>query len=384
MNALTDDDSSAPTNERGGPEDLVGTLFRAVLRREPDASGRATYSRLLTEGRSEVELLTLLMKSREYSSKRLVPLTELAPKKFDEYDPATDPSIAEFVNLALVNATREIRMPSVDLKHFERVANDSVAETGDMAASQVEYLRTHRERFYEINCIISNLLQRLDHNISIMDFGLSVNSFIMRRLFPAVRLSVADRPAIRLPANKFHQTFVIDLLDDQLDSIDLNAKFDIIVFSEVLEHVLVHPTNVIKFLLKHLTPSGHIILTTPNLFSRGKLQLMSQRRTPLPPYPAIYKRVDAPHFHVREYCMGEMLSMIDEAGGNIEGFFFSGCWDSPTIREVTPSHELSNMCFIFCKRETSVPTRRSGDPPIQVERSMVQKSFSSGRLGRNV
>jgi SAM-dependent methyltransferase len=309
MAASTDADSTDRTTERGRPEDIVGALFRAVLRREPDAGGRATYSRLLTEGRSEIDLLTLLTKSSEFVTSGLVPLTELASRRFDEYDPASDPAIAKYTNAALVNTTKEIRMRSVDLKHFERAANDSIAETGGMAASQVEYLRLHRERLYEINCMVANLLQRHDSNVSIMDFGLSVNSFIMRRLFPTIRLSVADRPAIPMPTNKFHQSFVIDLLDDQLASIDLNAKFDIIVFSEVVEHVLVHPTHVISFLLKHLTPRGHVILTTPNLFSRGKLQLISQRKNPLPPYPAEYKRDDAPDFHIREYCMSEMLSM---------------------------------------------------------------------------
>src|SRR5262249_27276432 len=142
--------------------------------------------RLLTEGRSEIELLTLLTESREFASNRLVPLTQLVSKNFDEYDPANDPAINKYTNPTLATAIREIRSPTVELKYFEHAAKESIAETGGMAASQVEYLRFHRERFYEINCIIANLLHRFDRVVKIMDFGLSINSFIMRRLFPTV------------------------------------------------------------------------------------------------------------------------------------------------------------------------------------------------------
>jgi SAM-dependent methyltransferase len=335
-------------NEKPKPEDLVDILFRSVLRREPDSGGRATYSRLLAEGRSQAELLTLLMKSPEFASKRLVSPAELALKKLDNYDLANDPGVAKYATPGMLNAIKKVREPVIDARTFDQVAQESIPETGEMAPSQVQYLSIHRNRFYEIDCIISNLLrQQVANHTGVMDFGLSINSFILRRLFPSIKLSVADRPAICVPANTFYKTFVVDLLDDRLDTIDLNQKFDIIIFSEVIEHVLVHPVNVIRFLLRHLTPHGHTIITTPNLFSQAKLQRISRRQNPLPPYPAEYKRAHAPHFHIREYCMSETLSWIDQAGGDIEGFFFSECWDTPGTRDPKPSHELGNMVFLF-------------------------------------
>jgi hypothetical protein len=354
MARSTRNTSTVRSKESGTAENVIDTLFRAVLRREPDASGRGTYLRLLKKGQSEIELLRRLTNSREFMSKRLMALTELASKKFDEYNPLNDPSIAKYTNESVLSQTKAIRAPSLNLKQFERAVKQCIAEIGNLSDSQAKYLQLHRERFYEIDCVIQALLRDNEDDTSIMDFGLSINSLIIRKLFPNARMSVVDRPKNRIPSEKFDQTFIVDLLDDGLESIDVSARFDIIVFSEVIEHVLVHPTKVIKFLLKHLNPHGRIILTTPNLFSQNKLQRISQRKNPLQPYPVDYKSADAVHFHIREYCMSEMLSMIDNAGGNIEAFFYSGCWDPSETRESLPAHELSNMCFVFSHREISV------------------------------
>ena len=332
------------------PDQIVDLIYRAVLRRPPGPKGRENYVRLLAEGCSEVELVARLVQSREFASTQLVRMADIGRHRFDAYDPAKDPALAKYESAAFTSAVTDIRAPTLDRNRFRRAMDASLTETGATKAVGGDYLRFHRERFYEIDCAIENLLPRTGRNPTIMDFGLSMNSFIMRRLFPNVRLSIADRPAIRVPANKFHRVLPVDLLDDSLDSIDLGAKFDIIVFSEVIEHVLVHPARVVRFLLRHLTPSGWIILTTPNLFSRRKLQLISRRRSPLPPCPATYKRGDPPHLHVREYSMGEMLAMIEQAGGKIEAFFFSGCWDTPKMRETLPPDELGNMFFLFQRR----------------------------------
>jgi hypothetical protein len=126
------------------------------------------------------------------------------------------------------------------------------------------------------------------------------------------------------------------------------VRFDIIVFSEVIEHVMVHPVRILKFLLKHLELGGCVVLTTPNVFSRGRLDLIRQRRSPLPPYPLEYRQTDAPHFHIREYSMSDMLEMIETAGGKSRAFFFSSCWDEDAGKHI-PVEELGNLFIVFGK-----------------------------------
>ena len=54
-----------------------------------------------------------------------------------------------------------------------------------------------------------------------------------------------------------------DLLCGDCESIQLGRKFDLIVFSEVIEHVA-SPVRALDNLLAHLAPEGRIVLTTPN------------------------------------------------------------------------------------------------------------------------
>ena len=345
---MTVSSTEARTRASETPEDIVDTLFRAVLRRAPGPNGRATYARLLAEGFSEIELVNLLSRCPEFAAQRLVPAGETKLKRFDEYRLADDPAIMKYVNPSLLSAVERLQIPSVNIQRFNRAVRKAIATTGGI---ETTYIKMHRQRFYELNCIIENLLTLLGENVAMLDFGMSINSFIMRTLFPNVALCVADRPGISVASKQFQRAYAVDLLDERLESIALDAQFDIIVFAEVIEHLVTHPTRVISFLLKHLTPRGRAIITTPNLFSRGKLRRISERRNPLPPYPVDYKKTDSPHVHVREYCMSELLSMIDEAGGDIEAFFFSGCWDPPALRDVTPEHERGNMCFIFVRRQ---------------------------------
>ena len=246
----------------------------------------------------------------------------------DDYDLESDSELAKYATPEVRKQSKQLQIRTLNISSFDNTVREMSRKH-----PQEEYLKMHRERFYELGCVVKNVLNDLEEKASILDFGISINSFVMRDLFPAAKISVADRPQIRMPTKSFHKFYPVDLEDDELAAIDLSDRFDAIVFCEVIEHLRVHPTNVIKFLLRHLSPSGSLLLTTPNLFCRGKLRLISQRKCPLPPYPLSYKKADGPHIHIREYSMKDMLSMIDAAGGHTSAFFFSGCWDDPAIRK---------------------------------------------------
>lgn len=331
-------------------KEIVDLLYRAVLRRPPDPEGWIAYSHLLEAGTTELELIRLLTSSEEFTGSTLVP-GKPSVRAVDEYDAETDPAIAKYRTAEVGQFIERLHHRTLDAADFERASINAIEEPGEFATSQEEYFRFHHDRFYEIDNALANLLKMKGGASFILDFGLSINSFMIRRLFPTARIGVADRPAIQPPAGKFDAGYSVDLLDDHLQEKDLGARFDIIVFSEVVEHVLVHPVNVIKFLLKHLAPDGYVLLTTPNLFSRGKMRLISERKNPLLAYPIDYTQADAPHFHVREYCMSEMLSMVEAAGGRNVAFSFSGCWDPPATRDQMPAHELGNLFILFQRND---------------------------------
>lgn len=325
-------------------EGVIDLLYKAVLRRVPDASGRATYSRLLRNGMPVAEIVRHLAKSQEFASRRLVSFRESIQPGIDGYDPGKDTEIAKYNTVDVLELTKPIQRSSMGRDEFQKATLGASAQYPN--GVQQQYLNFHRERFYELSCMIRNLLELHGRYSSILDFGLSINSFLMREIFPMAKVSVGDRPQMNVPEGKFHQVLRADLEDDRLDEIDLGARFDIIVFAEVIEHLRMHPVKVIRFLLKHLTKSGHLIITTPNLFSRSKLREICNRRSPIPAYPLNYTQNDSPHFHFREYGLKDMLSMIDGAGGRLAAFYFSGCWDDPELRDSIPAHELGNMILL--------------------------------------
>lgn len=332
-----------PAGSSGAPDEVVDILYRATLRRPPDESGLATYRALLSAGRSELDLVKALTNSPEFAAKRLIPVG-------DDYDIRADMNILKHSTEDVLRMTERLQKSSLDSDTFHEAALSALKGLEGNKAfheSQEHYLNVHKDRFHELACAVGNLSEGFGHNVRILDFGYSINSLIMRGLFPEARISIADRPGIRVRMDRFDEIHTVDLHDDHLNETDLGKRFDIIVFSEVIEHLQVHPGNVVRFLLRHLTDGGYVVLTTPNLFGHNKLRLIGQRKSPLPPYPSMYGQADSPHFHFREYGMGEMLSMIEAAGGSISAFFFSGCWDNPTTRDAIPPHELGNLFLLF-------------------------------------
>ena len=331
-------------------DETVDTLYRAVLRRVPDAGGRAAYVRLLREGRSKLDLIRLLMESDEFKERILISASENRLLKLDDYDPNNDEEMNRHTTDDVIRLASEMRKPWVSINNFDEATDAAVKMTGGYLGSQIEYLNFHRRRFYEIACALKHMKDTNSSIADVLDFGISINSFILLHLFPELRLHVADRPQIPAPENKFAGTFVVDLLDNELINIRLEKKFDFIVFSEVIEHVLVHPSKIIHFLLRHLKEGGNALLTTPNLFSREKMRRISMRRNPLELFPPSYTQADTPHFHVREYTMTEILSAVDSCDGYVRTFFFSGCWDDVNAADTIPQHELSNLVVLFGNR----------------------------------
>jgi SAM-dependent methyltransferase len=337
-----------PADRSGAPDDVVDILYRATLRRPPDESGLATYRALLSAGRSELDLVKALTASPEFAAKRLIPIDH-------DYDIRSDMNILKHSTEDVLRMAERIQNSFLDSGTFHEAALAALKElegNKTFHESQEHYLNVHKDRFHELACAVGSLSEDLGHKARILDFGYSINSLIMRRLFPEARITVADRPGIRVRTNWFDEIHTVDLHDDRLNETDLRQRFDIIVFSEVIEHLQVHPGNVVRFLLRHLTDGGYVILTTPNLFGHSKLRLIGQRKSPLPPYPSIYGQADSPHFHFREYGMGEMLSVIEAAGGSVSAFFFSGCWDKPATRDAIPPHELGNLFLLFQNGKT--------------------------------
>jgi hypothetical protein len=329
--------------------EVVDLLYQAILRRQPDTSGRKAYISHLESGMRLNDVIKTILVSAEFQGKALLPLNNIKSIKF-EYSIDTDPVLQKYNTPEFIYFSEMIKQ---DPKRFD----ETFDKTGSLAMEQLalsahlggqaDYFVYHKKRFLELNNIISNILTfRHFEEPSILDVGVSINSFITNILFPNAQVSVSDRPQISLKPDCPLPFFPVDLASHGIDSLELKQLFDIIVFAEVIEHLLCNPIRVFSFLIRHLTDEGYLIITTPNFFSLKNLDLIQRRFNPQPIYPAKYTAQDAPHFHVREYCLNELLQMAEKAGGIPVGFFFSACWDDDQLCNNLPHELRGNLCIV--------------------------------------
>ncbi|MFN8611169.1 MAG: class I SAM-dependent methyltransferase [Vulcanimicrobiota bacterium] len=92
--------------------------------------------------------------------------------------------------------------------------------------------------------------------------------------------------------------------------------YDLIIFSEVIEHLQGNPRLALRHLLRVLRPGGRLLLTTPNLVRLLNRVKMALGRPPVP-------EVGPPEWwggHMREYTYGEIYQMLAQEGfDQIEG-----------------------------------------------------------------
>lgn len=152
----------------------------------------------------------------------------------------------------------------------------------------------------------------------------------------------------------------VDLAEHQIPL--SSQSFDIILFSEVLEHLPYSPIPILAEFRRILKPGGVLLLTTPNVFSSGnRLRMLTGLGN-------IYTELDhflaGPSFsiHWREYTMSEVKRLIEQSGfdstvgkyfdanlntkGAISGFVKRRIY--PTISVLFPA--ISNCMFFLARK----------------------------------
>jgi 2-polyprenyl-3-methyl-5-hydroxy-6-metoxy-1,4-benzoquinol methylase len=117
------------------------------------------------------------------------------------------------------------------------------------------------------------------------------------------------------------------------------GHFDLVLMAEVLEHLPVHPVDVLSRVIARLAPGGMLYLTTPNFLSDAHLAAVARGESPVAVFPRGDDNWDA-HHHFREYEAVELARFIAEAGGRLDAFLFSACWDAAAP---LPAHRRGNL-----------------------------------------
>lgn len=116
-----------------------------------------------------------------------------------------------------------------------------------------------------------------------------------------------------------------------------DASFDVVLFCEIIEHLLSDPLNALKEIRRVLKPSGRLVLTTPNVGRLENVIKLLQGAGIYDPYSGFgpYGR------HNREYTPHEAYRLLAFAGFDLDQVFTadSVAWDRQSCAELAASVE---------------------------------------------
>jgi len=185
----------------------------------------------------------------------------------------------------------------------------------------------------------------------VLDIGAQpfITSCALKKLgYEVTVLDIEPEPHIEIAKSCGVNVIKCNLEKDELGITDTDCT----VFTEVLEHLhYYYVPTVLARINKSLKVGGHPILTTPNitpLFRRLRLLLGRQ---------LIYK------YHVREYTMSEVFTMLMEAGFDIVKAYYSAVNDLTYI-DAEPEEYLriasyKDLLRITIKRPTKLNVLRT-------------------------
>ncbi|WNL45545.1 class I SAM-dependent methyltransferase [Dyella sp. BiH032] len=178
--------------------------------------------------------------------------------------------------------------------------------------------------------------------------------------------------------------FTFDFLNNNVDLEDLpfEGHFDIILFCEVIEHLVGDPLGALLRIKKKLTPGGLLILSTPNvnrLENIAKMMAGQNIYDPISGY-GVYGR------HNREYNKHELFLMLDHAGFDLEVIFSSDVHENhsniyfPITTIAKSIFSIPNRCYdlgqyIFLRARNTRPAKLG--KPGWLYRSFPESEFSN-------
>lgn len=151
------------------------------------------------------------------------------------------------------------------------------------------------------------------------DFGRDVRALELEENFPAYRglWSLGD----------------VEVVAGELSAEGLpleSGSHDVVILSEVLEHLRIGPLLGLLEVWRVLAPGGRLVLTTPNVARLSNVARLLAGRNILEPLPddgSEWPHITDAVAHIREYTMREVVELVQRAGFSVVERRFSHAWD---------------------------------------------------------
>jgi SAM-dependent methyltransferase len=127
-----------------------------------------------------------------------------------------------------------------------------------------------------------------------------------------------DQYLSRTLAEKYDFPFRVNNIE--LDAFPWEMEFDVIVFTEVLEHLNFNPVPTLKKIHKLLSPNGKLYLSTPDASQWGRVVKYYSCLADIPPPKNGGAVVDN---HVYVYTKEGLFNVLESAGFTVDRFGYS-------------------------------------------------------------
>ena len=180
-------------------------------------------------------------------------------------------------------------------------------------AGHVAWLAIHAKRYERLFATVASLTSSINRNgVRILDVGPWWQTALFRSVLsvPVDTMGLGRAsPAIVSQERVSDTTSRISIARLLAYRSDM-PHYDIIVMAEVLEHLPVAPTRLLKRIKTHLKTGGYLVLTTPNGVALKKRMKLLEGKVPYtlisedPAYPS----------HFREYTLSELRAFARTCG----------------------------------------------------------------------
>ena len=172
-----------------------------------------------------------------------------------------------------------------------------------------KYISFHRFRYAHI---LNKLHKIASGDQHMLDIGPYYQTCLIRSVFPNLHLDTLGYDQEINDRKKDEKHYDLDLnFTQDFDTSLMPHRYDIILFSEVLEHLYTRPETIYSFLKKILKPEGILILQTPNAVALDKrIKILTGRN----PFQWIENHRQN---HFREYTRSELEISLRNEGFDI-------------------------------------------------------------------
>ena len=173
----------------------------------------------------------------------------------------------------------------------------------------IKYIKFHKIRYcYLLNHLVHLVNNAQEEKVRILDIGPMHQTVLFRKSIDNLIVDTMGEDFITNELSQDEVHYEIDLNYTENFKYPIDRKYDVITFSEVIEHLYTKPEIVLQFISRFLKNKGYLILQTPNgLAIHHRIKLLFG----IHPYQQINEYRNN---HFREYSLKELEDIYANCG----------------------------------------------------------------------